>query len=259
MNAVVRSAVADRVLTLTIDREERRNALSAEVLDGLLHGVRVRAAEDDVRVVVVTGAGEKAFCAGADLGAYDPEATPLDLHERRGGLRELVLALRECPRPVVARVQGLALAGGLGLALACDLVVASDAAAFGTPEVDVGLWPFMIGALVARHVSPKRALDLMLTARRIDAATALDWGLVSRVVPAASLDAAVAEVTASLAAKSPLVLRMGKAAWYGTEDLALAPALEALQAQLSLLTQSKDAVEGIMAFHQKRPPEWTGR
>jgi enoyl-CoA hydratase len=252
-------AVADGVLTLTIDREERRNALSAEVLSGLLDGVRSRALADDVRVVVLASAGEKAFCAGADLGSFDAEATPLDLHERRGGLRSLVLAMRECPRPVVARVQGLALAGGLGLALACDIVIASDAAAFGTPEIDVGLWPFMIGALVARHVSPKRALDLMLTARRIDAATALDWGLVSRVVPAAGLDAAVAEVAAGLAAKSPLVLRMGKAAWYETEDLALGPALAALQAQLSLLTQSKDAVEGIMAFHQKRPPEWTGR
>jgi enoyl-CoA hydratase/carnithine racemase len=255
----VRSEVAGGVLTLTIDREERRNALSPEVLAGLLEGVRETAVRDDVRVVVVTGAGEKAFCAGADLGTFDADATPLELHEGRGALRTLILALRECPRPVVARVQGLALAGGLGLMLACDLVVASETAALGTPEVDVGLWPFMIGALVARHVSPKRALDLMLTGRRIDAATALEWGLVSRVVPAAGLDAAVAEVAAGLAAKSPLTLRLGKAAYYGTEDVALAPALEQLQAQLSLLSQSKDAVEGITAFFQKRPPEWTGR
>jgi enoyl-CoA hydratase len=255
----VRTAVDGGVLTLTIDREERRNALSPEVLTALLSGVRERAVEDDVRVVVVTGAGEKAFCAGADLGTFDADATQLELHEGRGLLRSLVLAMRECPRPVVARVQGLCLAGGLGLALACDLVVASEAAAFGTPEVDVGLWPFMIGALVARHVSPKHALDLMLTGRRIDAPTASQWGLVSRVVPAAALDETVAEVAAGLAGKSPLVLRLGKAAWYGTEDVALAPALEALQAQLSLLTQSKDAVEGITAFFQKRPPEWTGR
>ena len=247
------------VLTLTIDRAERRNALSPEVLTALLSAIRETAVRDDVRVVVVTGAGEKAFSAGADLGALDPDATPLELHEARGSLRELVLALRACPRPVVARVRGLALAGGLGLMLACDVAIASDDAAFGTPEVDVGLWPFMIGALVARHVSPKRALDLMLTGRRIDAATALDWGLVSRVVPADALDATVAEVAAGLAAKSPLVLRLGKAAYYATEDVALAPALEALQAQLSLLTQSKDAVEGITAFFQKRPPEWTGR
>lgn len=255
----VLSSVSDGVLTLTIDRAERRNALSPEVLSGFLTGVRETAVSDDVRVVVITGAGEKAFCAGADLGTFDSDATQLELHEGRGALRELILALRECPRPVVARVRGLALAGGLGLMLACDVVVASEDAAFGTPEVDVGLWPFMIGALVARHVSPKRALDLMLTGRRIDAATALEWGLVSRVVPAASLDSAVAEVTSGLAAKSPLVLRLGKAAYYATEDVALAPALAHLQAQLSLLTQSKDAVEGITAFFQKRPPEWTGR
>jgi enoyl-CoA hydratase len=253
------ASVVDGVLTLTIDHEARRNALSPAVLDGLLAGVRERAVEDDVRVVVVTGAGEKAFCAGADLASSAPDATPLELHEARGGLRSLVLAMRDCPRPVVARVQGLCLAGGLGLALACDLVVASEAAAFGLPEVDIGLWPFMVGALVARHVSPKRALDLMLTGRRVPAAEAYDMGLVSRVVPADGLDAAVAEVCAGIAAKSPLVLRMGKAAWYATEEVALAPALETLQAQLSLLTQSKDAVEGVTAFFQKRPPEWTGR
>jgi enoyl-CoA hydratase/carnithine racemase len=253
------STVADGVLTLTIDREERRNALSPEVLAGLLTGVRETAVTDEVRVVVLCGAGEKAFSAGADLGTMAEGATPLELHEGRGALRELLLALRACPRPVVARVQGLALAGGFGLMLGCDLVIASENAAFGTPEVDVGLWPFMIGALIARHVSPKRALDLMLTGRRIDAATALEWGLVSRVVPAGALDATVAEVAGSLAAKSPLVLRLGKAAYYETEEVALAPALAALQAQLSLLTQSKDAVEGITAFFQKRPPEWTGR
>ena len=253
----VLSSLDGGVLTLTIDREERRNALSPEVLTALLSAVR--SPGDGVRVIVITGAGEKAFSAGADLGALNPDATQLELHEGRGMLRELILAIRECPLPVVARVQGLCLAGGFGLMLACDVTVASETVAFGTPEVDVGLWPFMIGALVARHVSPKRALDLMLTGRRIDAATALDWGLVSRVVPAAALDETVAEVTAGLAAKSPLVLRLGKAAYYATEDVALAPALAHLQGQLSLLTQSKDAVEGITAFFQKRPPEWTGR
>ena len=255
----LRSAVSDGVLTLTIDREERRNALSAEVLDGLLDGVRARALADDVRVVVVTGAGEKAFCAGADLSPPSPGATQLDLHEGRGGLRELVLAMRSCPRPVVARVQGLCLAGGVGVALGCDVVVSSDTAEYGLPEVNIGLWPFMVGALVARHVSPKRAMDLMLTGRRIDAATAYEWGLVSRVVPAASLDETVASLCEGIAAKSPLVLRMGKAAYYAAEEVALAPALEALQAQLSLLTQSHDAVEGVTAFLQKRPPTFTGR
>ena len=255
----LRSELDGGVLTLTIDREERRNALSAEVLDGLLRGVRETALGDDVRVVVVTGAGEKAFCAGADLAATEPDATGLEQHEARGALRELVLALRACPRPVVARVNGLCLAGGVGVALGCDVVVSADTAEYGLPEVNIGLWPFMVGALVGRHVSPKRAFDLALTGRRIDAATAYDWGLVSRVVPAAGLDAEVAALCEGLVAKSPLVLRVGKAAYYAAEEVALAPALEALQAQLSLLTQSHDAVEGVTAFFQKRPPSFTGR
>jgi enoyl-CoA hydratase/carnithine racemase len=255
----VREEVADGVLTLTIDREERRNALSTEVLDALLAGVRERAAADDVRVVVVTGAGEKAFCAGADLAATAPDATGLEQHEARGGLRELIVAMRGCPRPVVARVNGLCLAGGVGVALGSDVVVAAEDAELGLPEVNIGLWPFMVGALVARHVSPKRAMDLMLTGRRIDAATAYDWGLYSRVVPRAALDEAVGEVCRGIAAKSPLVLRRGKAAYYAAEDVAVERALEALQAELSLLTQSHDAVEGVTAFLQKRPPTFTGR
>jgi enoyl-CoA hydratase/carnithine racemase len=243
------------VRTLTIDREDRRNALNADVLHALLDALR----EPGARVVVLTGAGDKAFCAGADLGPFDADATPLDLHEGRGLLREVLLAMRSCPAPVVARVQGLCLAGGVGLALGCDVVVSSDTAEYGLPEVNIGLWPFMVGALVARHVSPKRALDLMLTGRRISAHEALGWGLVSRVVPSADLDATVAEVCDGIVAKSPLVLRLGKAAWYGTEDMALEQALAALQAQLSLLSQSHDAVEGITAFFQKRPPTFTGR
>ncbi len=255
----LRSETSDGVLTLTIDREERRNALNGEVMRGLLAGVREQALADDVRVVVIAGAGEKAFCAGADLAATAPDATPFEVHEGRGSLVELILAMRDCPRPIIGRVQGLALAGGMGVAMGCDFVVASESAEFGMPEVNIGLWPFMISALAARHVSPKRALDLMYTGRRIDAATAYDWGLVTRVVPAADLDGAVAELAAGLAAKSPLILRVGKQAFYAVEDLALEPALAYLQTQLSLLSQTKDAVEGVTAFLQKRPPEWTGR
>ncbi|MCA1823102.1 MAG: enoyl-CoA hydratase/isomerase family protein, partial [Frankia sp.] len=141
----------------------------------------------------------------------------------------------------------------------CDIVVAADTAAFGMPEVNIGLWPFMIGALVQRHVGAKRALDLMMTGRRIDATTALAWGLVSRVVPAASLDTAVSELAAEIAGKSPLVLRLGKSAYYATEDLELDPALTHLHGQLSLLAKSEDAAEGVAAFFEKRAPKWTGR
>jgi len=245
-------------LRLTIDRPERRNALDPDLVRALRDAVRD---PGDARAVVLTGAGEQAFCAGADIGSamFEPDVTPLERHEERGGLRELFLELRECPLPVVGRVHGVALAGGLGLMLACDVVIAADTAQFGLPEVDVGLWPFMVSALVSRHVSAKQALDLMMTGRRIDAATACDWGLVSRVVPAAALDEAVDDLVGQLAAKSPLVLRVGKRAFYATEDVALEPALAQLQAELSLLTQSKDAAEGVAAFFRKRPPRWTGR
>jgi enoyl-CoA hydratase len=245
-------------LRLTIDRPQRRNALDPDLVGAL----RAALADlGDARVVVLTGAGDAAFCAGADIGrvTFDPDVTALEQHEQRSGLRELFVELRECPLPVVARVQGVALAGGLGLMLACDVVVAADSAKFGMPEVDVGLWPFMIGALVTRHVSAKRALDLMMTGRWVDAATAHEWGLVSRVVPAAALDDAVDELVGELSGKSPLVLRVGKRSFYATEDLALEPALARLQAELSLLSQSKDAAEGVAAFFQKRPPRWTGR
>ena len=171
------------VLRLHLDREARRNALDAAVLRGIRDALRE--VGEDVRVVLLTSAGERVFCSGADLVQMAPDATGLEVHESRGLLREVVLAMRACPVPVVASVQGLCLAGGVGLVLGCDLVLAADTAAFGLPEVDLGLWPFMVSALLGRHVSPKRAMELMLTGRRVPAAEALQMGLLSRVVPAA--------------------------------------------------------------------------
>lgn len=247
------------VLRLTIDREDRRNALNGEVLEGLLREVGALSADDDVRVVVVAGAGERVFCAGADLVGMAPGATGLELHEGRGLLREVVVAFRRCPKPVVARVQGLCLAGGVGLALGCDLVVASERAEFGLPEVGLGLWPFMVSALLARHVSPKVAMHLMLTGERVSARRAFDLGLVSQVHPAAEFDAAVDALVAMLADRPPAAVRLGKAALHAVEEMTLEPALEAMQAQLSLLTQTHDAVEGVQAFFEKRPARWSGR
>src|SRR5581483_4326868 len=156
-------------------REERRNALSGEVLRGMLAALEE---PGDTRVFVVAGAGEKVFCSGADLAVMRNDATGLEQHEGRGLLREVVLAMARCPLPVVAEVQGLCLAGGVGLMLGCDVVLASSAARFGLPEVGLGLWPFMVSALLARHVSPKHAMDLMLSAERIDAEAAQRMGLV---------------------------------------------------------------------------------
>jgi len=248
------------VLRLHIDREPKRNALDREVLGGMLSALReVGRADPAARVVLVTSAGERVFCAGADLVQMAPDATGLEVHEGRGLLREVVLAMRACPVPVVASVQGLCLAGGVGLVLGCDVVLASDAAAFGLPEVELGLWPFMVSALLGRHVSPKRAMEMMLSARRVPAAEALAMGLVSRVVPAAALAQETQALVEALAAKPPVAVRLGKAAFQAAMESSLAPALEAMQAQLSLLNTTQDAAEGVGAFLAKRPPRWTGR
>jgi enoyl-CoA hydratase len=250
----------DGILSLTINREDKRNALSREVLQGLLDGVREAATDDDVNAVIVRSAGDKVFCAGADLAVMSNDATGLEQHEGRGLLKDLVVAMRTCPKPIVARVQGLCLAGGIGLAAGCDIVLARASAQFGMPEVDRGLWPFMVSALLTRHMSPKHAMDYMLTGDRFDARTAYAIGLVSRVLPDDGFDDAVTAYVAKLAAAAPVAVRLGKAAWVAAAETAPLPAaLEAMQAQLSLLTTSKDVAEGIAAFFEKRPPQWSGR
>src|SRR5438477_11268405 len=178
----------DRVTRLVIDREDKRNSLSREVLQGLLDGIRTAATDDEVTAVVVASAGEKVFSAGADLSVMAADATGLEQHEGRGLLKEFAVAARLCPKPIVARVQGLCLAGGIGLAAACDVVLARETAAFGMPEVERGLWPFMVSALLTRHVSPKHAMDYMLTGERFDARTARQMGLVSRVYACDAFD-----------------------------------------------------------------------
>jgi len=250
----------DRVLRLTINREDKRNSLSRDVLQGLLDGVRNGAADDAVSVVVVGSAGDKVFSAGADLAVMANDATGLEQHEGRGLLKDLVVAMRSCPKPVIARVQGLCLAGGIGLAAGCDVVLAKETAAFGMPEVERGLWPFMVSALLTRHMSPKHAMDYMLTGERFDARTAYQLGLVSRVFPADSFDADVEAYVEKAANAAPVAMRLGKAAWVAAAETAPLPiALEAMQAQLSLLTTTKDVSEGIAAFFEKRPPRWSGR
>ena len=240
---------------LTITRESRRNALNGEVLSGLLEVLRD---PGDARVVMVGSRGS-VFCSGADLVQMAPDATGLQVHQARGLLREVVLAARACPVPVVATVQGLCLAGGVGLVLGCDVVLAADTAAFGLPEVDLGLWPFMVSALLGRHVSPKSAMDLMLSGRRVPAAEALSMGLVSRVVPEADLREQEQALADAIAAKPPVAVRLGKAAFQAVMETTLAPGLEAMQAQLSLLNSTEDAAEGVSAFLAKRTPQWKGR
>jgi enoyl-CoA hydratase/carnithine racemase len=241
------------VLRLHIDREAKRNALNGDILDGMLAALRD---PGDARVVLVTSAG-KVFCSGADLVQMAPDATGLEVHEGRGKLRELVLEMRDCPLPVVASVQGLCLAGGTALIMGCDVVLAAEDAAFGLPEVDLGLWPFMVSALLCRHVSPKRAMEMMLSARRVPAREALEMGMISRVVE--DLAAETEALVGSLAAKPPVAVRLGKKAFQAALESSLEAGLEAMQAQLSLLNTTQDASEGVRAFLEKRKPEWSGR
>jgi enoyl-CoA hydratase/carnithine racemase len=250
---------ADGVARVTINRPERRNAMSYGVMQGLRDAVAAAKADDSVRVVVLTGAGDRAFCAGADLGGIAENAGAAAAHDGRGLLANLFRELWSLGKPTIARVRGYALAGGFGLALACDFVVASDDAQFGTPEVNVGLWPYMITVPLLRSMPPKKVLELQMTGRRVRADEAERIGFVTRVVPVDGLDAAVDELAGSLASKSPLVLRWGRDAFYRVLEMDPDAALDYLQGMLTVHTQTEDAAEGVAAFAEKRAPEWKGR
>jgi enoyl-CoA hydratase len=243
---------------ITIDRPQRRNALSPDVVRGI--STHISAAQEDprARAIVLTGAGDAAFCAGADLGTMS-DVGAVAQHFVRAEIGGLFAKMRAARLPIVARVNGLALAGGFGLMLACDLVVAADDVEMGMPEINLGLWPFMISAVVQRDIPRKVALDLMLTGRRLDAAAAERFGFVSRVVAREQLDATVGEVVDELSSKSPLILSLGKRSFYNAEDMDFDAALEYLSGMLSVCLQSEDTAEGVSAFFAKRSPEWKGR
>ena len=251
--------VADHVATVTINRPEVRNAMNDAVLGELREAMSRARADEDVRVVVLTGAGDKAFCAGADLKGGITQRGALASHHARSELVELFLDMAALGRPIVARVNGHALAGGFGLAMACDIVVASEAATFGAPEINVGLWPMVISAVLIRAMPPKVALELMMTGRRVDAAEGVRLGFLHNVVPPDQLDAVVADVAGSLAAKSPALMRLGRDAFYTVVDLDFRSALRHLQSMLTITTLAEDSAEGLRAFAEKREPVWKGR
>jgi enoyl-CoA hydratase/carnithine racemase len=255
----VRYEVVGSVARVTIDRPERRNAMSFGVMEGLRDAVAAANADGDVRVLVLTGAGEKAFCAGADLGSGGIADGASAAHDGRGMLADLFRDMWDLGKPTIARVRGYALAGGFGLALACDFVVAADDAQFGTPEVNVGLWPYMITVPLVRSMPPKRVLELMMTGRRVDAAEAERIGFVTQVVPVDELDGAVDELATTLASKSPLILRWGRESFYRVLDMDPDDALAYLQAMLTVTSASEDTAEGVAAFAEKREPKWKGR
>ena len=250
------------VLTLTINRPERRNAMTWDVIAGLRRELALAKVDPAVRVVVLAGAGDKAFCAGADLSGMvpkDPGGTSddyLDHHLARGWLAELFEEMWQLGKPTIARVQGWAMAGGFGLALACDMVIASEDARFGAPELNVGLWPYMVTVSLLRSMPPKKALELMLTSRVVEAEEADRIGFVTRVVPRDGLDAAVADLAAVLASKPPGVTKLGRDSFYAVIDSAASEALPYLHSMLTVTSQTAEAREGITAFAEKRPPSW---
>ena len=253
-------ALADTgVATITLNDPDTRNALSAELLLGLTEGFERARDDEAVRCVVLASSHEKVFSSGANLGGFAGDATLVQKHfgsERFVALFRLIVGL---PKPTVCAADGHVLAGALGIALACDLIVASEKATFGTPEINVGTFPFMIMALIYRNVPRKKANELLLLGERWNAQEALAAGIVNKVVPDHELDAAVAAWAGKLAGKSPAIMRLGKEAMRRQLDMPLDDALDYLRAQLTLAMSTEDIVEGVTAFFEKREPVWKGR
>jgi enoyl-CoA hydratase len=250
---------ADGVATVTINRPEQRNALAPSTLRQLTFAMGQAAGDAAVHAVVLTGAGDKAFCAGADLARFAAPSSGVDRHLEHGEFVELFLACERLGKPLIGCVNGHALAAGFGLALCCDLLVCADTAAFGAPEITVGVWPMMITSIVTRNLGRKRAMELFLTGARVDAATALRWGFVNRVVPAVEALESAHAWAAQIGDWSPLVMRLGRDAFYATDSLDFESALRHLQAQLTVVASTEDFHEGVTAFLEKRAPHFRGR
>jgi len=260
VTALVRTRVGgDGVARVGLDSPETRNALSDPMLDQLLGALQSVAADDRVRVVVIESTHDRVFSAGGDLKAFAGDTPPIHKHAGLDRFPRLFRLLGGMGKPVVAAAGGDVLAGALGLVLACDLVVAKSSARFGCPEINVGVFPFMVSALLHRAVPRTTANELMMLGSPITAQRAYEIGIANRVVPDGEFDAAVDEWAAALAAKSPLLMQMGKHAVAATRDVPLEPALAALQGQLALALTSDDVVEGVSAFREKRPPRWNRR
>jgi len=243
------------VSRLTLNRPEKRNPIGPAACGELVHALGQLKSNRDVRVVVLTGAGT-VFSAGGDLSAMSQAPAAGVAH---ASLVDLLSAMHELGKPIIAMVNGDALAGGLGLMVACDLVVAADTARFGTTEIAVGLWPMMITAEITRSVGRKKTLEMMLTGRKLDAQEALACGLVNRVVPAAQLEELTMALANEIADRSPAAIALGLHAFYRSQDMEFEPQLRYLQSELGRVLALEDAAEGIAAFFGKRKPVWKGK
>jgi enoyl-CoA hydratase len=247
------------VATIAMDQPDTRNALSDELLGDLVAAFEAAREDERVRCVVLASTHATTFSAGGDLAGFAADAALTDKHAAIARFPRLFTLIGELGKPVICAAHGHCLAGALGLALACDLVIASEAATFGTPEINVGVFPFMIAALISRNVPRKKLTEMLLLGERIDAHEAQRLGIVNRVVSIDGFDDAVLEWARALAAKSPLLMRMGKDALWRQQDMDLEDAWDYLRAQLAIALASEDIQEGVKAFFEKREPRWTGR
>jgi enoyl-CoA hydratase/carnithine racemase len=247
--------VKNQIAYLTINREAQRNSISADVVALFFKYLDEAKNDQAVRAVCITGAGEKAFCAGADLGG-SMSSDGLDGFQ---DYADLLKRIATFPKPTVARVNGYCLAGGTGFMLACDIIIAADNARFGAPEVNVGLFPMMIGSLIFRNVLRKKAMEMVLLGEKLTAEQALEMGLITRVVPADKLDVEVDNVLQILTEKSPIGIKIGKEAFYKMADMPFEEAVDYLSGQLKAVVSTEDAKEGIAAFIEKRKPNFTGK
>jgi enoyl-CoA hydratase/carnithine racemase len=250
--------VADGVATVTLNRPDQRNALNGELLSALVEAMKRVRDDDEVRSVVLTGAGDKVFCAGADLGGFAADVPQVDKHFASDLFLEYFRLMPRLGKPSLCAANGHVLAGGMGLALSCDLLIAKQGARFGTPEINVGAFPYMIMSIIYRNVPRKKVNEMMLLGEQISAEQAVEYGIANKVVAADQFDDAVRDWARKLASKSPVLMRLGHDAMYRQQDMALDDALEYLRSQLSLTFSTEDIKEGVSAFFEKREPEWKG-
>jgi enoyl-CoA hydratase/carnithine racemase len=256
---LVRYDVADHVATIALDQPEKRNALSDALLDDLIAAFERARDDDEVRAVVLTSTHEKVFSAGGDLAGFSADAPLIRKYFATDRFPRLFQLIGGLGKPTLCAANGHVLAGALGVALACDLIVAKEGVRFGTPEINVGIFPFMIMALIYRNVGRKKTNELLLLGEQIDAREAERIGIVNKVVPAGEFDAVVHDWATRLAAKSPLLMRLGKEAMHRQQDLALTDAIEYLHGRFTLALSTDDIQEGVQAFFEKREPVWTGQ
>ncbi len=246
-----------QILRLTVNRPERRNALTVPIFSALREALSNAEQDPEIRAIVITGAGDKAFSAGADL-KPDTEHSPVERGSQRFNhpIVDLFHVVERLSKPLVARVNGHAMAGGMGLLAMCDLAVATDDAKFALPEARIGLFPLLINTYLQRLVPYRALLELCLTGEAISAARAAEIGLVNHVVPRAQLDARLDALLGLIVANAPQTVRRGRLAMRAMRDMALGPSFAFAQAEVAGILESPDFEEGIAAFNEKRPPRW---